>query len=174
VAPLTGLLLGPGGEVRFPPFFEFLGGPTCHDSDAFAAGPAAWVDHGFAVVRVNYRGSTGYGREWTDALKHRVGLIELEDITAVREWCVDNGLADPERLVLTATADSHEVVVEEATPQGRLPVGKVVNVCVGDLSSELLLPRAANADWRWHTAKRRIVAAAGLARLTARRREASR
>ncbi|NEE32585.1 prolyl oligopeptidase family serine peptidase, partial [Streptomyces sp. SID7982] len=63
------------GEGPFPTVFEIHGGPTWHDSDAFASGPAAWVDHGFAVVRVNYRGSTGYGRAWTDALKHRVGLI---------------------------------------------------------------------------------------------------
>ncbi|MFB9511961.1 S9 family peptidase [Streptomyces purpureus] len=88
------------GEGPYPTVFEIHGGPTWHDSDAFAAGPAAWVDHGFAVVRVNYRGSTGYGREWTDALKHRVGLIELEDIAAVREWAVASGLADPARLVL--------------------------------------------------------------------------
>ncbi|MFD8749184.1 S9 family peptidase [Streptomyces sp. NPDC059616] len=104
---------GPGGRVHalvqrpaapaegpFPTVFEIHGGPTWHDSDAFASGPAAWVDHGYAVVRVNYRGSTGYGRAWTDALKHRVGLIELEDIAAVREWAVKSGLADPERLVL--------------------------------------------------------------------------
>jgi dipeptidyl aminopeptidase/acylaminoacyl peptidase len=89
------------GEGPFPVVFDIHGGPTWHDSDAFAAGPAAWLDHGFAVVRVNYRGSTGYGREWTDALKHRVGLIELEDIAAVREWAVSSGLADPARLVLT-------------------------------------------------------------------------
>ncbi|MFE9093024.1 prolyl oligopeptidase family serine peptidase [Streptomyces sp. NPDC007264] len=104
---------GPGGRVHalvqrpagasrpLPTVFDIHGGPTWHDSDAFAPGPAAWVDHGYAVVRVNYRGSTGYGREWTDALKHRVGLIELEDIAAVREWAVSSGLADPERLVLT-------------------------------------------------------------------------
>ncbi|MGP4115218.1 S9 family peptidase [Streptomyces sp. 4N509B] len=90
-----------GGEGPFPTVFDIHGGPTAHDTDAFAAGPAAWLDHGFAVVRVNYRGSTGYGREWTDALKHRVGLIELEDVAAVREACVASGLADPERLVLT-------------------------------------------------------------------------
>ncbi|MFJ2215333.1 S9 family peptidase [Streptomyces sp. NPDC101062] len=94
------LVQRPPGEGPFPTVFEIHGGPTWHDSDAFAAGPAAWVDHGFAVVRVNYRGSTGYGREWTDALKHRVGLIELEDIAAVREWAVTSGLADPARLVL--------------------------------------------------------------------------
>jgi dipeptidyl aminopeptidase/acylaminoacyl peptidase len=95
------LLQRPPGEGPFPMVFDVHGGPTWHDSDAFAAQPAAWVDHGFAVVRVNYRGSTGYGREWTDALKHRVGLIELEDIAAVREWTVETGLADPERMVLT-------------------------------------------------------------------------
>ncbi|WP_406862256.1 prolyl oligopeptidase family serine peptidase [Streptomyces sp. HUAS MG47] len=89
------------GEGPYPTVFEVHGGPAWHDSDSFAAGPAAWVDHGFAVVRVNYRGSTGYGREWTDALKHRVGLIELEDIAAVRAWAVGSGLADPERLVLS-------------------------------------------------------------------------
>ncbi|WP_435858984.1 S9 family peptidase [Streptomyces varsoviensis] len=94
------LVQRPAGEGPFPTVFDIHGGPTWHDSDAFASGPAAWVDHGFAVIRVNYRGSTGYGREWTDALKHRVGLIELEDIAAVREWAVDSGLADPERLVL--------------------------------------------------------------------------
>jgi dipeptidyl aminopeptidase/acylaminoacyl peptidase len=95
----TGTAGGPAGPL--PTVFEIHGGPTWHDSDAFAAGPAAWLDHGFAVVRVNYRGSTGYGREWTDALKHRVGLIELEDIAAVRAWAVSSGLADPSRLVLT-------------------------------------------------------------------------
>ncbi|MFB7269650.1 prolyl oligopeptidase family serine peptidase [Streptomyces sp. NPDC056244] len=94
------LVQRPAGEGPFATVFEIHGGPTWHDSDAFAAGPAAWVDHGFAVVRVNYRGSTGYGREWTDALKHRIGLIELEDIAAVREWAVESGLADPEKLVL--------------------------------------------------------------------------
>ncbi|MFF0751436.1 prolyl oligopeptidase family serine peptidase [Streptomyces sp. NPDC004267] len=88
------------GEGPFPTVFEVHGGPAWHDSDAFASGPAAWLDHGYAVVRVNYRGSTGYGREWTDALKHRVGLIELEDIAAVREWAVASGLADPAKLVL--------------------------------------------------------------------------
>ncbi|GGU71623.1 peptide hydrolase [Streptomyces albospinus] len=94
------LVQQPPGNGPFPTVFDIHGGPTWHDSDAFASSPAAWVDHGFAVVRVNYRGSTGYGRAWTDALKHRVGLIELEDIAAVREWAVSSGLADPDRLVL--------------------------------------------------------------------------
>ncbi|MGW8451902.1 S9 family peptidase [Streptomyces niveus] len=95
------LVQRPAGKGPFPTVFEIHGGPTAHDRDSFTAGPAAWVDHGYAVVRVNYRGSTGYGREWTDALKHRVGLIELEDIAAVREWAVTSRLADPSKLVLS-------------------------------------------------------------------------
>ncbi|MEV3998837.1 prolyl oligopeptidase family serine peptidase [Streptomyces halstedii] len=103
---------GPGGRVHalvqrpadagpFPTVFHIHGGPMLHDRDEFAPGPAAWLDHGYAVVRVNYRGSTGYGRDWTDALRHRIGLIELEDIAAIRQWAVTSGLADPSRLILT-------------------------------------------------------------------------
>jgi dipeptidyl aminopeptidase/acylaminoacyl peptidase len=108
---------GPGGRVHallrrpvggdgqplpgpLPLLVEVHGGPTAHDVDAFRAYPSAWVDHGFAVVQVNYRGSTGYGSAWRDALDTRVGHTELEDIVAVRDHVVAAGLADPERVVL--------------------------------------------------------------------------
>ncbi|GLZ08209.1 peptide hydrolase [Actinomadura sp. NBRC 104412] len=89
------------GDAPFPTVFDIHGGPTAQDQDSFVPSTAAWVDHGFAVVRVNYRGSTGYGSEWRDAIEGRVGLTELEDIKAVRDWAVSSGLADPARLVLT-------------------------------------------------------------------------
>ena len=59
------------------------------------------MDHGFAVVLVNYRGSTGYGTAWRDALEGNPGLTELEDIAKVHDWAVASGLADPERVVLS-------------------------------------------------------------------------
>jgi dipeptidyl aminopeptidase/acylaminoacyl peptidase len=80
------------------------GGPTAHDVDAFRAKPSAWVDHGFAVVQVNYRGSTGYGSAWRDALEARVGHIELEDIVAVRDHLVATGVADGDRVVLAGAS----------------------------------------------------------------------
>ncbi|MGH8870212.1 MAG: alpha/beta hydrolase family protein [Actinomycetes bacterium] len=103
---------GPGGRVHslvslpehgkapYPAVFLAHGGPTHHDADSFASDVAAWVDAGFAVVRVNYRGSDGYGSAWRDALTGRVGLTELEDIRAVRDHAVETGLLDPARLVL--------------------------------------------------------------------------
>ncbi len=95
------LVSKPAGDGPFPAVFDVHGGPTAYDNDSFSPDVAAWVDHGFAVVRVNYRGSTGYGSEWRDAIEGRPGLVELEDIKAVRDWAVSAGVADPARLVLT-------------------------------------------------------------------------
>jgi len=95
------LVATPAGEGPWPTVFLAHGGPTWHDSDAFASDRAAYVDLGCAVVQVNYRGSTGYGSAWRDALTGRPGLTELEDIAAVRAWAVETGLADPTRITLT-------------------------------------------------------------------------
>ncbi|WP_113698609.1 prolyl oligopeptidase family serine peptidase [Nonomuraea lactucae] len=107
---------GPGGRIHalvsrpehgsapYPTVFMLHGGPTAHDRDTFSPEVAAWVDAGFAVVRVNYRGSTGYGSAWRDALHGEVGHIELQDVAAVREWVVEQGIADPARIVLSGTA----------------------------------------------------------------------
>lgn len=98
---LVSLPTGNGAGVRpCPAVFLVHGGPTAHDTDSFAPNVAAWVDHGFAVVRVNYRGSTGYGSGWRDALEGSPGLTELEDIQAVRDHLVADGTVDPSRLVL--------------------------------------------------------------------------
>ncbi len=103
---------GPGGPIHAlvarPPdvsapyatVFAIHGGPSAADVDAFRPRRAAFVDAGYCVVHVNYRGSTGYGSTWRDALEGRPGLTELDDIAAVRAWMVDQGVADPDRCVL--------------------------------------------------------------------------
>jgi acetyl esterase/lipase len=90
----------PGAGPR-PTFFDVHGGPEAHDVDAFHPRVQAWVDHGWAVVLVNYRGSDGYGKAWRDAIVGNPGLTELEDVVAVRDHLVDSGFADPQRLVLS-------------------------------------------------------------------------
>jgi len=99
------LLRRPGGaDEPMPLIIDVHGGPTAHDGDWFRAYPSAWVDHGFAVLQVNYRGSTGYGSAWRDALQERVGHVELEDIVAVRDHLVSTGVAAADRIVLAGAS----------------------------------------------------------------------
>lgn len=99
--PVPGFLrVPPGRQAPYATVFSIHGGPTWHDSDAWSVRAAAWVDAGYAVVTVNYRGSTGYGAAWRDAIEAAPGLVELEDIAAVRTQLVADGVADPARCVL--------------------------------------------------------------------------
>jgi dipeptidyl aminopeptidase/acylaminoacyl peptidase len=98
------LVARPGGASEdrpLPAVFFIHGGPQAADEDRFSPVRAAWVDAGFAVVHVNYRGSTGYGSGWRDAIEGRPGLTELDDIAAVYDWAVASGLADPDRIAIS-------------------------------------------------------------------------
>ncbi|MCW2635736.1 MAG: Dipeptidyl aminopeptidase/acylaminoacyl peptidase [Blastococcus sp.] len=95
------LLVRPGGEGPYATAFLVHGGPESADDDSYRARRAAYVDAGFAVVHVNYRGSTGYGSAWRDALTGRPGLTELEDVAAVYDALVAEGVVDPARALLS-------------------------------------------------------------------------
>ena len=94
-----GFLITPEGDGPFPLVVEIHGGPHWLWLDGFSPLVQAWVDHGFAVALVNYRGSTGYGRAWRDAIVGNPGFTELEDVMAGVDDLVSRGIADPERLV---------------------------------------------------------------------------
>lgn len=90
----------PPQQGPHPTFFFIHGGPEAADRDNFSPTVQAWVDHGFAVVCVNYRGSSGYGKAWRDAIVGRPGLTELEDIAKVHDWAIATKLSDPRCSVL--------------------------------------------------------------------------
>jgi dienelactone hydrolase len=94
--------VGPDGPLDGPrpTVFSLHGGPHAADEDRFGAVRAAWVDAGFVVVEVNYRGSTGYGSAWRDAIEGRPGTTELEDVAAVLDHCVAAGISDAARCVV--------------------------------------------------------------------------
>jgi dienelactone hydrolase len=93
-------LVARAGEGPRPTVFSLHGGPHAADEDRFSPARATWVDAGFTVVEINYRGSTGYGSAWRDAIEGRPGLTELEDVAAVLDRCVADGVADPQRCVV--------------------------------------------------------------------------
>ena len=99
-----GWLTTPDGPGPFPTILDLHGGPQGHELDRFDPEAQAWVDRGFAFFTLNYRGSTGFGREYEQAIWGKVGRCELEDMVAARETLVRMGIADPERVVLNGAS----------------------------------------------------------------------
>jgi dipeptidyl aminopeptidase/acylaminoacyl peptidase len=100
VAGIHAFLAEPPLPGPHPTICLVYGHPEYHYRASFYAKIQAWVDHGFAVVIVNCRGSNGYGKAWRDASLGNVGWTELEDVAKVHDWLVSSGIADPTRIVL--------------------------------------------------------------------------
>jgi dipeptidyl aminopeptidase/acylaminoacyl peptidase len=90
-----------GGEGELPPLLVFThGGPTSARTNGLAAAVQFFTNRGFAVVDVNYRGSTGFGREYREKLKGRWGIVDVDDAAAAARYLVDRGLVDGDRLAI--------------------------------------------------------------------------
>lgn len=98
------LALPEGAQLPVPGVFVVHGGPTHHDEDTFRRDIAAYVDQGWAAITVNYRGSTGYGSLWRDAISEDIGFIEMADTAAVRAHLVGAGVLDGARVALTGAS----------------------------------------------------------------------
>ena len=76
------------------------GGPTANTGTDFAPTAQFFATRGFAVVDVDYGGSTGYGREYRRRLDGQWGVVDLEDCTNVARWLADQGLVDGARMAI--------------------------------------------------------------------------
>jgi dipeptidyl aminopeptidase/acylaminoacyl peptidase len=89
----------PPGEA--PPLLVLIhGGPTAAARPQLQLGTQYWTSRGFAVVDVNYGGSTGYGRAYRNQLRDAWGIVDLDDCEAAARWLGEQGQADPARLCI--------------------------------------------------------------------------
>lgn len=88
------------GVGKPPALIMIHGGPTAQRAAEWVARNQFFASRGFAVLDVNYRGSTGYGREYMEALFGKWGLVDVEDAVGGARFLVDEGLADAEKLVI--------------------------------------------------------------------------
>ena len=77
------------------------GGPTASASTALSLSVQYWTSRGFAVLDVNYGGSTGYGRQYRERLNKKWGLVDVDDCVNGARYLADRGEVDPERLIIT-------------------------------------------------------------------------
>ena len=96
-----GLLTMPTGYVagaKAPMILFIHGGPTAQDEHAFDEARQLFAAHGYAVLNVNYRGSTGRGQAYSDAINADWGHKEVLDLMAATDAAVATGKIDPDKM----------------------------------------------------------------------------
>jgi len=98
-APRNSAFTGPA-DARPPLMVLVHGGPTGRASAAFDPLRQFWTTRGFAVLDINHRGSTGYGRQYRQALNGLWGVRDVDDIVDTISAFVDQGHADANRVFI--------------------------------------------------------------------------
>jgi len=87
--------------IGSPPLIVLIhGGPTSQRGAGFHPDVQFFTTRGYAVLQVNYRGSTGYGRAYRDKLKNSWGIYDVEDAVSGARYLVAQGCGDNDRLVI--------------------------------------------------------------------------
>ncbi len=94
------LTLPRGGTRPFPLVLNVHGGPWVRDSWGYDP-EAQWLaNRGYASLQVNYRGSTGYGKDFVNAGDREWGGRMQDDLTDAVRWAIGEGIADPGRVAI--------------------------------------------------------------------------
>lgn len=100
------------------------GGPTGQRTAAFEARNQFFASRGIAILDVNYRGSTGYGRDYQDSLRTNWGLFDVEDCVAGAKFMTDQDLANPDQLmIMGGSAGGYTVLQALADHSGVFKAG---------------------------------------------------
>ncbi|SDT92676.1 alpha/beta hydrolase family protein [Schaalia radingae] len=98
-APVNPDFTAPDGELP-PLIVSAHGGPTSSARPGLSIARQFWTTRGFAFLDVNYRGSTGSGREYREALNGQWGIIDVMDCADGARYLIDQGLVDPARVAI--------------------------------------------------------------------------
>jgi dipeptidyl aminopeptidase/acylaminoacyl peptidase len=120
-----GLYFAPvGGGARPAAIIDVHSGPTRQRMAGFWAEAAFFATRGYAVLAVNYRGSSGYGRSYLRSLRGQWGEHDVEDVIGGATTLIDRGLADPKRLALIgSSAGGFTVLIVMARRPGMFRAG---------------------------------------------------
>ncbi len=91
------------------------GGPTGQSGIALDAKKQFWSSRGFALLDVNYSGSTGYGRAYRSRLDHNWGILDVEDCCDAALYAVSQGLANEDQLIIRGSSAGGYTVLAALT-----------------------------------------------------------
>jgi dipeptidyl aminopeptidase/acylaminoacyl peptidase len=127
-----GWVVEPEGEGPHPVMVFVHGGPHWLYEDAYMPEVQAYVDAGFLVAMPNYRGSSGYGRAWSDALTGDVGFTDVDDVTAGLRDVLRRPDVDPSRAVVAGWSWGGYITLMELGRYPGLWSAGMAGVPVGD------------------------------------------
>ncbi|MGB0459218.1 MAG: S9 family peptidase [Porticoccaceae bacterium] len=105
-----------GENNQLPPVIAIChGGPTGATDCSLNLKIQYWTSRGFAVVDINYRGSTGFGRDYRDALNGAWGLADIEDTQYAIKFLTTQQKVDPERCIIRGSSAGGYTVLSALT-----------------------------------------------------------
>jgi dipeptidyl aminopeptidase/acylaminoacyl peptidase len=130
---IQGWLGLPDGQGPFPTILHTHGGPTSVMTERWLPESQAWINHGFAFLTINYRGSITFGREFEEKIWGNLGFWEMEDLAAARKWLVNEGISQPDGILLTGISYGGYITL--------MGLGKLPDLWAGGMAG------IAIADW---------------------------
>jgi dipeptidyl aminopeptidase/acylaminoacyl peptidase len=133
-ASVQGWLGVPDGVGPFPTIIEAHGGPEFAVGDVYNPPSQMWLDHGFAYLTVNYRGSTGFGATFQERIRGDLGHWEVEDLAAARDWLIAQYIATPGSIFITGWSYGGYVTLMALGKRPDLWAGGMAGVALADLA----------------------------------------
>jgi dipeptidyl aminopeptidase/acylaminoacyl peptidase len=122
----------PEGDGPFPTILHTHGGPTAVQTETFAASAQTWLDHGFAFMSVNYRGSVTFGRQFEQAIFGQLGSVEVDDMAAGYDFLVKHNIAQPDAVLLTGGSYGGYLTLQAIGRRPELWAGGMASVAIAD------------------------------------------
>lgn len=129
---IQGWLGVPEGDGPFPAIIEVHGGPASWVSEEYSPESQAWLDHGYAYLTINYRGSSSFGREFEEVVYGDPGHWEIDDMVAAREWMVRSGVGAPDRILLKGFSYGGYLVLQALGTRPGLWAGGIAESGIAD------------------------------------------
>jgi dipeptidyl aminopeptidase/acylaminoacyl peptidase len=107
-----------------PAIVAVHGGPTAQAKASYNPRAQYFATRGYAYLEVNYRGSSGYGRDYQRALDGQWGVLDVEDALGARAFLETSGLADPRRIaIMGGSAGGYTVLKALVDHPGQFAAG---------------------------------------------------
>ena len=114
----------PAPRTPLPLLIDVHGGPWARDSWGLNPNTQLWANRGYAVLSVNYRGSTGFGKKFANAGEKEWGRKMHDDILDAADWAVKNKIADPAKIgIMGGSYGGYETLVAMTMSPDRFACG---------------------------------------------------